>query len=47
MISIELSEDEIQMFINAIDTAIDTKHMREEKEQRVKDIRSQLQEYLK
>lgn len=47
MVSIELSEDEIQMFINAIDVIIDTKHMREEKEQRVKDIRSQLQEYLK
>ena len=38
-----INSDMMQMFINAIDTAIDTKHMREEKEQRVKDIRSQLQ----
>jgi len=43
---IELSKREIQMLLNCIEAAIDTKHMREENEERVKEIQKQLSEYL-
>jgi hypothetical protein len=43
---IELSKREIQMLLNCIETAIDTKHMHEENEERVKEIQKQLSEYL-
>lgn len=45
-VSIELNELEIQMLINCIEAALDTKHMRKEKEGRVKKIRDQLNEFI-
>jgi len=45
-VTIELSEYEIQMLINCIEAAIDTKHMQEENEERVKIIRDQLINYI-
>lgn len=45
-VTIELSEREIQMLINCIESALDTKHMREENEGRVKKIRDQLSKYI-
>jgi len=45
-VEIDLSKYEIQMLLNCIDAAIDTKHMREENEGRVKDIQKQLSKYL-
>ena len=43
---IELSKREIQMLLNCIEAAIDTKHMQEENEERVKEIQKHLSEYL-
>ena len=43
---IELSKREIQMLLNCIEAAIDTKHMQEENEERVKEIQKQLSKYL-
>jgi hypothetical protein len=45
-VKIELSELEIEMLLNCIEAAIDTKHMPDEKEQRVKEIKEQLRKYL-
>ena len=45
-VTIELSDYEIQMLINSIDAALDTKHMQEENEERVKKIRDQLNKYI-
>ena len=45
-VSVELSKYEIQMLVNCIDGAIDTKHMRKENENRVKEIKEQLEKYL-
>lgn len=43
---IELSKYEIQMLLNCIEVAIDTKHMQEQNEERVKEIKNQLSKYL-
>jgi len=43
---IELSKREIQMLLNCIEAAIDTKHMPEENEERVKEIQKHLGKYL-
>jgi hypothetical protein len=43
---IELSKREIQMLLNCIEAAIDTKHMHEENEERIKEIQKQLSKYL-
>jgi len=43
---IELSKLEIQMLLNCIEAAIDTKHMPEENGERVKKIQKQLSKYL-
>ena len=45
-VKIDLSELEIQMLLNCIEAAIDTKHMQEQNEERVKDIHKQLSKYL-
>jgi len=45
-VEIDLSKHEIQMLINCIEAALDTKHMREENVERVKEIKKQLSEYL-
>jgi hypothetical protein len=45
-VTIELSEYEIQMLINCIDAALDTKHMRIENEERIKEIKKQFSKYL-
>ena len=45
-VTIELSKHEIGMFINCIEAAIDTKHMRKKFEKRAVDIKKQLVEYL-
>jgi len=45
-VTIELSEREIQMLISCIESALDTKHMQEENEERVKKIRDQLSKYI-
>ena len=45
-VTIELSKLEIQMLLNCIEGAIDTKHMPKESEGRVKRIRGQLSKYL-
>ena len=45
-VKIELTELEIQMLINCIEGALDTKHMRKEKEERVRDIRDELNKYI-
>jgi hypothetical protein len=45
-VTIELSEYEIQMLLNCIDGALDTKHMKEENMGRVKEIKEQLSKYL-
>ncbi len=45
-VTIELSKHEIEMFINCIEAALDTKHMRKQFEKRVEDIKKQLTEYL-
>jgi len=45
-VTIELSKYEIQMLINCIDGAIDTKHMRLENEERVKEIKKQFSKYI-
>jgi len=43
---IELSKYEIQMLVNCIESAIDTKHMQEKNEERVKEIQKELSKYL-
>ena len=45
-VAIELSELEIEMLINCIDTAIDVKHLDEEHEKRAKEIKKQLSKYV-
>jgi len=45
-VEIDLSKDEIQMLLNCIETAIDTKHMQEKNEKRVIEIKKQLIRYL-
>ena len=40
-VTIELSKLEIGMLLNCIEAAIDTKHMPEESEERIKEIREQ------
>jgi len=45
-VTIELSKLEIEMLLNCIEAAIDTKHMHEENEERVKEIQKQLSNYL-
>jgi hypothetical protein len=45
-VEIDLSKHEIQMLINSIEAALDTKHMREENVERVKEIKKQFSEYL-
>jgi len=45
-VTIELSEYEILMLINCIDGALDTKHMQNENEERVKEIKKQFSKYL-
>ena len=45
-VTIELSEYEIQMLINCIDGALDTKHMQKENEERIKEIKKQFSKYL-
>ena len=45
-VTIELSKHEIGMFINCIEAAIDTKHMRNKFTKRAEDIKKQLIEYL-
>ena len=45
-VTIELSKLEIEMLLNCIEAAIDTKHMPEESAERVKEIRERLSKYL-
>ena len=45
-VTIELSKLEIEMLLNCIESAIDTKHMPEVSEGRIKEIREQLSKYL-
>jgi hypothetical protein len=45
-VTIELSKLEIEMLLNCIEAAIDTKHMPGESEERVKEIRERLSKYL-
>ena len=45
-VTIELSKYEIQMLINCIDGALDTKHMPDESQERVKKIKEDLGKYL-
>jgi len=45
-VKIELSKLEIQMLLNSIETAIDTKHMPEESEDRIKEIKKEFSKYL-
>ena len=45
-VTIELSKLEIQMLLNCIEAAIDTKHMPEQSEDRIKKIKEQLSNYL-
>jgi len=45
-VTIELSENEIQMLLNCIEGAIDTKHMPEQSEGRVREIKEQFSKYL-
>ena len=45
-VEIDLSKREIQIILNCIEAAIDTKHMQEENEERVKEIKKQLSKYL-
>jgi len=45
-VTIELSKLEIQMLLNCIEAALDTKHMPDEKEERIKEIKKQLSNYL-
>ena len=46
IVTIELSKLEICMLLNCIEAAIDTKHVPEESEERIKEIREQLSKYL-
>jgi hypothetical protein len=45
-VKIDLSKYEIQMLINCIEGALDTKHMRKENEGTVKEIRDILNDYI-
>ena len=45
-VSIELSKIQIQMIMNCIDAALDTKHVPEENEVETKDILVKLSKYL-
>jgi len=45
-VSLDLSELEIHMLINCIESALDTKHISEEGIKRVIDIRKQLEKHL-
>ena len=45
-VTLELSKLEIEMLLNCIEGAIDTKHVPKEKEERTKKIKKQLSKYL-
>ncbi len=45
-VTIELSKLEIEMLLNCIEGALDTKHMPEEAEKGIKKIKKQLSKYL-
>ena len=45
-VTIELSKNEIQMLLNCIGGALDTKHMPEQSEGRVREIKEQFSKYL-
>lgn len=45
-VTIDLSKYEIQMLINSIESALDTNHMQEKNEERVKDIKDEFSKYL-
>jgi hypothetical protein len=45
-IEIDLSKLEIEMLINCIEAALDTKHMPIESEGRIKNIKEQLKKYI-
>lgn len=45
-VTLELSKHEIGMFINCLEAALDTKHMRKKYIKRVENIKKQLSEYL-
>ena len=45
-VKIKLSKLEIEMLLNCIEGALDTKHMPKEKEERVIEIKRQLNKYL-
>ena len=45
-VTIDLSKYEIQMLINSIESALDTKHMQEDNVGRVKEIKDEFIKYL-
>ena len=45
-VTIDLSKYEIQMLINSIESVLDTQHMQQENEERVKEIRDEFSKYL-
>ena len=45
-VTIELSKLEIGMRLNCIEAALDTKHMPEQSEERIKEIKDQFSKYL-
>ena len=45
-VEIDLSKHEIYMLVNCIEAAIDTKHMQEKNEKRIREILKQFSNYL-
>ena len=45
-VTMELSKLEIQMLLNCIEAALDTEHVPEKSEERVKNLKEQLSKYL-
>jgi len=45
-VTIDLSELEIQMLVNCIESALDTKHIKENDINRIQNIRNQLNKFL-
>ena len=45
-VNIELSKFEIQMLLNCIESALDTKHVPEVSEKRVEEIKKEFSKYL-
>lgn len=45
-LNIELSKHEIQMLLNCIESALETKHVPEESKKRIEDIKKELAKYL-